>query len=202
MQPPNQAPKPPQEPLPLFRPEAIAAQQHKFYGEILLIRPLSLALLFWMGIGISAVVLGFLLLGTYTDRAKVTGVIVPGGSVALEANLYVPARTIRFVHAGQPIRIRCQSCSGSDSQIGTGTVQEISGSALSPEEIVAESEIAVQEPMYRVKLTLPQPGTEPVPERARLEAELPLGRKPLLKWLFERDSAPSPAKEALAGNAD
>lgn len=202
MLPPDQAPKPPQDPLPLFRPEAIAAQQHKFYGEILLIRPLSLALLFWLGIGISAVVLGFLLLGTYADRAKVTGVLVPGGSAELEADLYVPSRAIQFVHAGQPIRLRCQSCSGSDSQIGTGTVQEISKSALSPEEIVAESELTVHEPMYRLKLTLPQAGAEPLPERARLEADLPLGRKPLLKWLFERDSAPSPAKEALAGNTD
>ncbi len=34
----------PPDPAPLFRPEALDAQQQKFYGEILLLRPLSLTL--------------------------------------------------------------------------------------------------------------------------------------------------------------
>src|SRR6476469_3948137 len=63
------------EPLPLFRPEAIAALQQKFYCEIILIRPFSLVLLCWFALGITAAVLGFLFLGQYTERARVQGVI-------------------------------------------------------------------------------------------------------------------------------
>jgi hypothetical protein len=195
---PNQFPEPAQEPLPLFRAEALAAQQHKFYGEILLIRPLSLALFFWLGIGISAVVLAFLLLGSYTEKAHVTGVLVPGESDGLQAALYVPAPVIQFLHAGESVRLHCQSCSGQESQARSGSVSEISQSVLSREEIAAESKIAVQEPMYRIRLALVRAGAGPLPAGARLEADLPLGRKPLLHWLFERESAPSSAKTERA----
>ena len=65
----------PGEPLPLFRPEAIAALQQKFYGEIILVRPFSLMLLCWFALGITAAVLGFLFLGQYTDRVRIPGVI-------------------------------------------------------------------------------------------------------------------------------
>jgi len=44
----------------LFRPEAIAAQK-KFYGEVLLIRPLSLALCLWAVFMIGISMLVFLL---------------------------------------------------------------------------------------------------------------------------------------------
>ena len=53
-------------PLPLFRPEAVAALQQKFYGEIILVRPFPLMLLCWFALGITAAVLGFLFLGQYT----------------------------------------------------------------------------------------------------------------------------------------
>jgi len=40
----------PQPPLPLFRPEVLAARGQKFYGEILLIRPFPSAFFAWLGI--------------------------------------------------------------------------------------------------------------------------------------------------------
>jgi hypothetical protein len=198
---PNPFPEPSQGPLPLFRAEALAAQQHKFYGEILLIRPLSLALFFWLGIGISAVVLGFLLLGSYAEKVHVTGAVVPGENGGLQADLYVPARVVQFLHTGESIRLHCQSCSGQESQANTGRVSEIFKSVVGREEIAAESKITVQEPMYKIKLTLAQAGAGPLPAGARLEADLPLGRKPLLQWLFERESAQSSAKAAGVGDA-
>ena len=67
------------EPLPLFRPEAIAALQQKFYGEIILIRPFPLMLLCWFALGISAAILGFLFLGQYTEKARVPGIITVSG---------------------------------------------------------------------------------------------------------------------------
>src|SRR5215469_4634962 len=182
------------QPLPLFRAEALAAQQHKFYGEILLIRPLSLTLLIWLGIGISAAVLGFLLLGTYAEKAHVSGVLLPREADLRRTDLLIPAQTLKFVRLGQPIQIHCRSCSQSEAHtrtatVKTGTVEEISKSVLSPDELSAQLIRASQGPMYRVRLILPRDEDEPFPEGARLEATLPLGRKPLLKWLFERGAS-------------
>src|SRR5215472_7544483 len=158
-------PEPSSQTLPLFRAEALAAQQHKFYGEILLIRPLSLTLLIWLGIGISAAVLGFLLLGTYTEKAHVSGVLLPREADLREADLrradlFLPAQTVKFVRLGQPIQIHCRSCSQSEAHtrtatVKTGTVEEISNSVLSPDELSAQFNTASQGPMYRVRLTLP-----------------------------------------------
>lgn len=181
---PTSNPEPPSHPLPLFRAEALAAQQQKFYGEILLIRPFSLTLLVWLGIGISAAVLGFLLLGSYTEKAHVGGVLLPQRSDLRQADFFFPSQTVKFVRLGQSIQIRCPSCSQIQVQTGVGTVKEISESALSPDEIPAKLNTVPQARMYRVRLTLPN--DEPFPEGARLEATLPLARKPLLSWLFER----------------
>lgn len=184
-------PEPPSQPLPLFRAEALAAQQHKFYGEILLIRPLSLTLLVWLGIGISAAVLGFLLLGTYTEKAHVDGVLLPRER---EADLFFPAQAVKFVQVGQSIQIYCRSCSRIEVQTRIGTVKEISKSALSPEELSAQLHPVPQGPLYRVSLILPANEDPPFPEGARLEATLPLGRRPLLSWLFERGDSTETGK--------
>jgi len=192
-------PEPSSQTLPLFRAEALAAAQHKFYGEILLIRPLSLTLLIWLGIGISAAVLCFLLLGTYTEKAHVSGVLLPREADLRQtdlrqADLFLPAQTVKFVRLGQSIQIHCRSCSQSEAQtrtatVKTGTVEEISKSVLSPDELSAQLNTASQGPMYRVRLTLPGDQGEPLPEGARLEVTLTLGPKPLLNWLFERGAS-------------
>lgn len=176
----NSYPETTQQPLPLFRAQALAAQQHKFYGEILLIRPLSLALLFWLGITVSAVVVAFLVFGNYTEKIHVTGVLLQAENTGLQANLYVPARAVKFVRPGESIQVHCQS------QTATGHVSEISNSVLSREEVAAQSKMMVQEPMYRISLSLPLVNPKALPQGAAVEAELRLGRRPLLQWLFER----------------
>ncbi len=111
------------EPLPLFRPEAIAALQQKFYGEIILIRPFPLMLLCWFALGITAAVLGFLFLGQYTEKARVPGIITSGGLAtpnAAEAAVYVPEKMISRLHPGTQLTLRCDSCPGQFArQIGT-----------------------------------------------------------------------------------
>jgi len=184
MFPPTPNPESSPQPLSLFRAEALAAQQ-KFYGDILIIRPFSHTLLLWLGIGISAAVLGFLLLGTYTEKAKVAGVLLAGGR---EADLFLPAPALKVVRVGQSIQIHCQSCSQIGAQTRLGTVEEISESALGPDELTAQMTTGAQGPRYRVRVLLPRDG-QPFPEGAGLEATLPLKRKPLLSWLFERGEA-------------
>lgn len=57
-------------PLPLFRPEVLASQQQKFFGEVLVIRPLSGAFLIWLGLALAGAILGILLLGRYLGIDK------------------------------------------------------------------------------------------------------------------------------------
>jgi HlyD family secretion protein len=179
---PKPIPEPPSPPLPLFRPEAIEAQRQKFYGEILLIRPLSLSLLIWLAIGISAAILAYLALGTYTERTRITGVLLAGETAKRQADFYVPSRAIGFVHPGESVQAYCQSC----PQAIRGTITDISKSVLSSNELPQPLNSPVQGPMYRVTLTLPQGAALPSAEGTSMEAELPLGRRPLLQWLFER----------------
>src|SRR5437764_15426607 len=139
-------------PLPLFRAEALAAQQQKFYGEILLIRPLSLALLGWLGTGISLLVLGFLLLGHYTEKVTVSGVIAGSSSDnTVEADLYVPGRALGFVQKGGTIQVRCRTCTHYSDQ--TAIVEQIS-TTLGPNETASQANMVGQEPLYKVKVAL------------------------------------------------
>lgn len=182
------------EPLPLFRPEAIAALQQKFYGEIILIRPFSLVLLCWFALGITAAVLGFLFLGQYTERARVAGVVTtsstPGSSAA---ELYVPGRWIGRLHAGSQISLRCDSCS---PQFGRqmGTVLQVADAPLGQAEL-AQTGLNLPGPVYKIAVSLPPQAVQitqanPSPQAgARVEAEIPLGRKPLIKWFFERSGS-------------
>lgn len=191
-------------PLPLFRPEAIAALQQKFYGEIILVRPFSLMLLCWFALGITAAVLGFLFLGQYTERARVQGVITFNHSVeanvaaGLEAEFLVPADLIGRLHIGIQLALRCDSCSAKFAR-QVGTVLEVPQSPLAPAEL-AQANLAVAGPMYKtplykIKVSLP-PQAAPVtqlnpspPTGVRVEAEIPLGHKPLIKWFFERSES-------------
>ena len=188
------------EPLPLFRPEAIAALQQKFYGEIILIRPFSLVLLCWFALGITAAVLGFLFLGQYTERARVPGVMTisrvsgtSAGAPQMAAELYVPGRWIGSLHAGSRIFLRCASCS---PQLGRqlGTVLQVSDAPLGENEL-AQRSLDLPGPVYKIAVSLPPQAAQftqlnPSPQAdVGVEAEIPLGRKPLIKWFFERSGS-------------
>ena len=175
-----------EQPLPLFRPEALAAQQQKFYGEILLIRPLSLTLFVWLGIGLASGVIGFLLLGHYTEKIRVSGIILSGqranssNSTSSQANLYVPERAMSFVRTGESVVLQ------SPARREAAVITEISKSALSAEAIASQAGLSVAEPMYKVTLMLP---SEAAKDGTRVEAEIPLKREPLLRWLFRPSRA-------------
>ncbi len=183
------------EPLPLFRPEAIAALQQKFYGEIILIRPFSLMLLCWFALGITAAVLGFLFLGQYTERARVPGVITVSGvsSPQMAAELYVPGRWIGRLHAGSRLFLRCDSCAPPFGR-QAGTVLQVADAPLGQTEL-AQRSLDLPGPVYKIAVSLtPQAAqitqANPSPQAGvRVEAEIPLGRKPLIKWFFERSGS-------------
>src|SRR5215475_9245471 len=98
--------------LPLFRTEAIEAQQQRFYGDIILIRPLSLTLLMSLGLFFGTVLFGFIILGHYTQVAHVSGAL--GAKHASQdseplAILYVPSRAVPFVRLGEELIFHCSS---------------------------------------------------------------------------------------------
>jgi hypothetical protein len=192
------------EPLPLFRPEAIAALQQKFHGEIILIRPFSLMLLGWFAVGIVAAIVGFLCLGQYTERARVPGIVTVASSAGLhsvpdlEAEFYVPGRWIGRLQPGKQLSLRCEACSAQFGQ-PSGTILEISDAPLDQAELsrmdLNLTGPAYKIPVYKVKVSLPPPAAQfaqanPSPQTGtKMEAEIPLGRKPLIKWFFERSGS-------------
>jgi hypothetical protein len=187
-------------PLPLFRPEALANQQQKSYGEIILIRPLSLVVLTWLAIAIVASSVGFLALGHYTEKVRLSGSMLPApGSAAnsvganLQAELYVPSRWLRQVQPGTRLSLHCQGCPPQFAE-QVGTVSGISDAPLDPSNS-SSAGTTLLERKYKVTVSLP-------PQAAQLlelshtpqtglgvEAEIPLGRKPLIKWFFERSGS-------------
>ena len=178
------------QPLPLFRPEALASQQQKLYGEILLIRPLSLAFLGWLGVAMAGSVLGFLLLGQITEKARVSGVLLPARetSALTEADLFVPDGILGFVQPGEHLLLV-----GPSDQRQSVTVQRISNAVVSPAEVPLREKLATATPMHRVVVTLSSPirgaSSATYSPLTRVEAEIPLGRKALIKWLFGRPGA-------------
>ena len=193
------------EPLPLFRPEAVAALQQKFHGEIILIRPFPLMLLCWFALGITAAVLGFLFLGQYTEKARVPGIITITGPAApnagpakSEAALYVPESMITRLHPGTQLTLRCDSCPAQFTR-QVGTVLEIPQSPLSPADLseanlnLAGTGNNIQ--LYKIKVSLPPQAAQTMQVNpstqagVRVEAEIPLGHKPLIKWFFERSGS-------------
>jgi hypothetical protein len=192
-------------PLPLFRPEAIAALQQKFYGEIILVRPFSLMLLCWFALGITAAVLGFLFLGQYTERARVPGVITASGvsysgasGAGAQAELYLPGNLLDRLHVGTHLTLRCDSCSAKSSR-QVGTVLELPQSPASPSDLsqanlnLAGSGNTIA--IYKIKVSLQPQAAQTMQVNpsthagVRVEAEIPLGHKPLIKWFFERSGS-------------
>jgi membrane fusion protein len=89
--------------LPLFRPEALNQRRDKPYGEIILLRPLTLSLLLWLALGLVSAMVAFLIFGQYTNKAHISGVLIPDqGLIKLYAPL--PATLLAcYVHEGQQV---------------------------------------------------------------------------------------------------
>src|SRR5215469_12736366 len=179
------------QPLPLFRPEAILNQQQKSYGDIILIRPLSLTLLTVLALAIVALAAAFLLLGHYTEKARVSGALLaePAGAsspndAGLRAELYVPGRLLASVEPGARLQLHCGSCPQKLREQDV-TVLKVSDTPITPDSSSADTKAS--EPSYKVTVSLP-PGAvqsaafnHPPQAGVPVEAEIPLGRKPLLK---------------------
>lgn len=90
--------------IPLFRKEALASRQVNWLGEIILIRPISFAVLTLMAVLFAALVIVFFLYGSYTKRSTVPGQLVPSSG---QLKIHTPHSGVvveRFVEEGQAIK--------------------------------------------------------------------------------------------------
>jgi hypothetical protein len=172
--------------LPLFRPEAILYQQQKSYGEIILIRPLSLTLLTWLSLAIVAGVVGFFVFGRYTEKVHLPGRIVAAEAASaggFQAELAVPERWLKLVQPGARVKLRCRACSPEAAE-QTGTVTGVAASYPG----------STQRGTYKIMVSLPPQAAQglqlnPSQPGAQVEAEIPVGRKPFIQWFFERSGS-------------
>lgn len=165
--------------LPLFRPEAMAAQE-SLHGEILLIRPLSVALLVWMGIGLGVALLASLFFARIPNAAPITGVLFPAGAASsasqLEAGLDVPSSLAPFVKVGTSLVIRCPGCNHPGQKLTANVIRiENSGSQTLRATVAFPPEIA-------------RSMRSDSPANAAVEAEIPTGRTSLIHWLLKPSS--------------
>lgn len=177
-------------PLPLFRPEALAARQN-FHGEVLSIRQFSLVFLCCLTACVTAAALAFLLLARYTPTAKVLGEISSEDSpqtanahAPLVATFHVGAELVSTIQSGTPLMLRCVRCSRAVFLKGTVvSVTELQPSAA------ASTGLARPGSVHQVTVAVspldspPTSGNELKPGM-KLEAEFPLARRTLFRGLI------------------
>lgn len=178
-------------PLPLFRPEALAARQN-FHGEVLCIRPFSWVFLCCLGACIAAATIVFLLVARYTPTAKVPGKIssepameaVPARA-PLQATFPIDANRALRIQSGTRVLVHCSGCpqpfSFSGVVLGVTTVP--------PAFDTVSTNLARPGPVREVTvalslLNLPPANRNRLIPGATVEAEFPLARRPLLDWLI------------------
>lgn len=119
--------------------------------------------------------------------------IVPANS-ELEAELYAPTRAVGFLRPGMRVQLRYQAYSYQHFGLASGTIKDISGAALRPEEINSFFQGAASadhgEPLYRIRVhidrqTMQGDGTEwPLRAGSLLDASVLLERRRLIEWMF------------------
>jgi len=181
------------QPLPLFRPEALAARE-KLQGEILSIRPFSRYEFLGLVAGVIACALGFLLLAKYEPRATVPGSMssvtrdtATQKGFSSKATFYAPGKWIQNIHPGSRLTVygppSSHRASLSGVVVAIRPVEHPLAGAASPGQ-----NLAIPRPVYEVTVAISLNSLPANADRfhpgAKLEAEIPLERRPLLRWLI------------------
>ena len=89
---------------PLFRREAIEAHRQQWIGEVRLVRPVSLSVLVVVLVAMAVAVAAWLVLGEYTRKAHVRGVLVPDRGWIRLVSPRLATVAERRVNQGQVVR--------------------------------------------------------------------------------------------------
>jgi membrane fusion protein len=107
----------------------------------------------------------------------------------LEANLYIPSRSIGFIETGQAIKIRFDAFPYQRYGIYKGNVMLVANNILSVNELPAL--IASSEPMYKVTAQLEKQQIQsygkqwPLQAGMMIEADIVLEHSTLIRWLLD-----------------
>jgi membrane fusion protein len=106
----------------LFRDEALAHHQEKFWGEVMVSRPLPLTLLTLAAVTVAALIAAYLAWGEYSRKVKVTGYLSPQVGVVRVASAHAGVHTYLLeegstVKAGEAIaKVSMQRDPGSEAR--------------------------------------------------------------------------------------
>lgn len=90
--------------IPLFRQAALDAQRHQSLGSIILIRPVSFALITGVALICASLILAFLFAGQYTKRAQVLGLLVPDSGLIKVSSPVAGVVIEQHVKEGQKVQ--------------------------------------------------------------------------------------------------
>ena len=125
--------------------------------------------------------------GQYADPQRLQLEIVPEDAV-LQAELFVPARAIGFVDAGQPVRFLYEAFPYQHFGTYTGHVTKVSQTILIGSDTAGP--IALKEPAYRVTAALDRPDIDaygkkiPLQPDMLLKADIILEKRSLARWVI------------------
>jgi membrane fusion protein len=128
-----------------------------------------------------------------TVEPEIPVMYVLGDNVRMEVELLAPSRAIGFAKPGQSVRLMYDAFPYQQFGTFSGTVYEISHTALRPGEV--ESPARVDEPVYRLRIRLDSQVVRGFGDIHRLQpgmtlrANLVLERQTFLDWLLEPISA-------------
>jgi membrane fusion protein len=127
-------------------------------------------------------------IGRYADGRVPLLTIVPHG-VTMRAELFAPSRAMGFVRSGQEVRVLYDAFPYQRFGSFPGRVEQVSRTVIAPGE--GEAPVALTEPVYRIRVSLPQQGvpaygsTAPLQPGMTLKANIILERRSFLAWLLD-----------------
>jgi len=136
---------------PLFREQALSARRSPSYGSILLIRPLSFAVLTWIAAAFALATCLFLAFGSYTKRTTVAGQLVSDAGLARIYPVQTGFVLERHVVEGQEVKAGdvLFVVSSDRSSLSQGATQAAISTSVRQREASLETEIDATRTLQR-----------------------------------------------------
>jgi membrane fusion protein len=165
----------------LFRPEAVEAHRQQWMGEVRLVRPVSLSVLVVVLVVVAIVVGAWLVLGEYTRKAHVRGVLVPDRGWIRLVSPQLATVAERRVTQGQAVRAGdVLFVLTLDQHLGDGTAQQrvqrslrarqesLNETLEARQRLSREQEVALAQRLAALRQEVAQIDTESQLQRQRL----------------------------------
>ncbi len=127
--------------------------------------------------------------GQYLAPAATAEIITPVGA-QLQAELYVPSRSIGFIKPGQDVYLRFQAFPYAKFGTTKGKVLSVSEAVLAPTEIPVPG-LVLKDPAFRVRTSISRDFVEAYGLRRKLQpgmlldADIVIDRRSLIEWILD-----------------